>query len=192
MRPVQDINAVLAQLDRELWVVTAADGKQRGGLIATFVSQASIVPEMPRVLVGIAKQHHTRKLIDASGVFALHLLEETKLEWVWRFGLQSGHGVDKLAGLAWQLGATASPLLSEALAWLECRVEARFDTGDRTVYLAEVVAGKKISAAKPLTFRHLLQLAPPERLAQMKALLVRDAHADALVIERWREGAKDR
>ena len=25
-------------LDRELWVVTAADGTQRGGLVATFVS----------------------------------------------------------------------------------------------------------------------------------------------------------
>ena len=190
MRLVQEINAVLAQLDRELWVVTASDGDQRGGLIATFVSQASIVPEMPRVLVGIAKQHHTRRLIEASSAFALHLLDETKLEWVWRFGLQSGHAMEKLAGLAWQAGATGSPLLREALAWLECRVEAGFDTGDRTVYLAEIVAGKQASAAAPLTFKRLMQLAPPERLAEMKGLLARDAQVDAAAIGSWRERAR--
>src|SRR6516225_194631 len=92
--------SLFARTDRELWLLTAAAGGRRGGLIATFVSQASIVPDLPRVVVGIAKQHHTWGLIEASGAFALHLLSADELDWVWRFGLQSGRDSDKLDGLA--------------------------------------------------------------------------------------------
>src|SRR5437763_15073353 len=118
-------NDILRLIDREICLVTAEHEERRGGLIATFVSQASIVPEAPRMLVGIAKQHHTWGLIEASLAFTLHLLDESHLDWVWRFGLQSGH--DKFIDM---------PELN-AVAWLKCRVETALDTGDRTIYLAE-------------------------------------------------------
>ena len=60
---------------------------------------------------------------------------------MWRFGLRSGRDADKLAGLSMTTATTGSPILTDALGWLDCRVEARLDTGDRTVYLAEVVRG---------------------------------------------------
>ena len=69
-------STLFRRLDPEIWVVTARDGARQGGLIATFVSQASIVPELPRMILGIARQHHTWALIEASGAFALHLIGE--------------------------------------------------------------------------------------------------------------------
>src|SRR5437588_10674311 len=127
------ISAVFAQLDRELWLLTAAASGNRGGLVATFVSQASIVPEMPRVLVGMARQHRTWELIEASGAFALHLLGEEHLDWVIRFGLKSSRTVDKFDGLEHRPGPSGSPILRGAAGWLDCRVEAKLDTGDRTL-----------------------------------------------------------
>jgi flavin reductase (DIM6/NTAB) family NADH-FMN oxidoreductase RutF len=191
-------NALFELLDCELWLVTAGDESKRGGLIATFVSQASIVPELPRVIVGIARQHHTWELIEARNAFALHLLAEEHLDWVWRFGLHSGREVDKFEGLSWEPGRTGSPLLkdplrpdaslraSEVLGWLDCRVEARLETGDRTVYLAEVVEAAVRRPGQPLTVRRLLQLAPKSMLAQLKAQLQHDAAVDAKAIETWR------
>ena len=111
--------------------MTAAADVNRGGLIATFVSQASIVPELPRVVIGIARQHFTWQLIEQTGAFALHLLGDEHLPWVWRFGLRSGRQGDKLDGIASRAGKTGSPILPDALAWLEARVEGRLDTGDR-------------------------------------------------------------
>jgi flavin reductase (DIM6/NTAB) family NADH-FMN oxidoreductase RutF len=178
--------SVFARTDRELWLLTAAAGERRGGLIATFVSQASIVPDLPRVVIGIAKQHHTHGLIEASGAFALHLIGEEHLEWVWRFGLRSGRGADKLDGLASAPGLTGSPILTAALGWLDCRVEARLDTGDRTVYLAEVVQGGSASEGAPLTARRMLELAPPERLRELKEQMTRDIAIDAAAIRAWR------
>ena len=100
--------ALLAPVNRELWVVTARADSRAGGLIATFVNSASTVPELPRVVVGVARQHHTWELIEGSGAFALNLLGTEHLPWVWRFGLQSGRDHDKLEGLKTQFGVTGS------------------------------------------------------------------------------------
>ena len=178
--------SIFAQVNRELWLVTAAAGDRRGGMVATFVSRASIVPELPRVVVGIAKHHFTWELIDSSAAFGLHLLGEEHVEWVWRFGLATGRERDKLEGLSTRLGSTGSPLLTEALAWLECRVEATLDTGDRTLFLAEVLEGGMPQARPPLTVRQLVRVAPADKLAELKLQTERDAAADALAIHSWR------
>ena len=179
--------SVFALVDRALWVVTAASGQRHGGLVATFVSDASIVPELPRVVAGLAKQHHTWGLVEESGAFALHLIDEGLLEWVWRFGLASGRDGDKLAGLDVRAGPTGSPILADALAWLDCRVEARLDTGDRTLYLAEVVAAGVNRPGTPLTFQRMLQFAPPGRRAELRRRYDADGKADAAAIRAWRE-----
>src|SRR5437588_11374222 len=103
------VSTLFACLDRELWLVTAQAGGRRGGLIATLVSEATIVPDLPRVLVGLARQHHTWGLVEAGGAFALHLLGEQHLDWVWRFGLRSGREADKFAGLDFRTGVAGSP-----------------------------------------------------------------------------------
>lgn len=183
--------AVLDRVDPALWLVTAQAGARRGGLIATFVASASIVPEMPRVLVGLARQHHTWELVEQSGAFALHLLGERHLDWVWRFGITSGREGDKLAGLDVTAGATGSPLLSDGLTWLDCRVEARLQTGDRTVYLAAVADAASVSAEAHLTTRRMLELAPADMKRRLKEALARDAAVDAAAIRAWRGTVMD-
>lgn len=185
-------STLFAWSDREIWLVTAQADGRRGGLIATFVSQASIVPEMPRVLIGLARQHHTRGLIERSNAFALHLLGEQHLDWVWHFGLQSGRGRDKLEGLRLLPQNTISPVLEDAVGWLDCRVETRLETGDRTIYLAEVVQAGVTHFAPPLTMRRLLHLAPPAQLAEMKRQLNHDSEIDAEEIRRWRLSTRPR
>lgn len=173
--------------DRELWIVTAAHGERRGGLVATFVCRASLVDSLPRVLAALAKQHHTRQLVEASGCFGLHLFSAKQIDWVWHFGIASGHQVDKLAGWACETAVTGAPLLSEAIGWLDCRVESRMDTGDRTVYVAEVVAARRNRSEPPLTARELLRLAPPDRRGELDELRKRDSEIDAQAITAWRE-----
>lgn len=175
-------------LDRELWVVTAADGAKRGGLIATFVSPASIVPGMPRMLVGIGRRHRTWELIEASGAFALHLLGEEHLDWVARFGLQSGRTADKFAGLEHRPGRSGSPVLTGAAGSLDCRVEARMGTGDRTVYLAEVLDAVAPGSTTPvLTIQRMLRLAPDPIRDRLAASRARDSELDAEMIRAWRQ-----
>jgi flavin reductase (DIM6/NTAB) family NADH-FMN oxidoreductase RutF len=181
---------IFAALDRELWLITARAGERTSGLIATYVSRVSLVPALPRVTIALAKHHLTHELIEESSAFCMHLTDESQIDWVWRFGIPSGRKVDKLWGLVTSTGESGSPILTSALAWLDCRVETRFDTGDRTVYLAEVLdAGRRMpdaGSAVPLTLKRLLELAPAERLREMKHALERDMELDRTAILDWR------
>jgi flavin reductase (DIM6/NTAB) family NADH-FMN oxidoreductase RutF len=181
------IAALLALPDPVLWVVTAQAGQRRGGLIATNVTSVSIVPELPRMLVALARQHYTCGLVEASHAFALHLIGEEQVDWVWRFGLASGRDGDKLAGLAVRTAVAGSPILDGALGWLDCRVEARLDTGDRTVYVAEVLDGDLARQSTPLTMKRMLELAPTERKQALKEQLTHDAAVDVAAIRAWRQ-----
>jgi flavin reductase (DIM6/NTAB) family NADH-FMN oxidoreductase RutF len=183
----QEIADLFATLEHQVWLITAAAGGQRGGLIATFVTSASIVPELPRVLVGVARQHFTWQLIEQAGSFAVHLLADEHLPWVWRFGLQSGRHRDKFEGLSIRAGTTGSPILTDAAAWLEARVENKLDSGDRSIYLAEVVDGRWQARTAPLTLQHILQAAPADMLQKMKDQMAHDRAVDATAIQAWRQ-----
>lgn len=190
------IDAVFHLYDPPLWLITAAEapepGSTRGGLIATFVTRASIVKRMPRMLAGIARQHHTWQLIEASGRFALHLLPESALDIVWRFALHSGRDVDKYAGLPDTRTADGNPLIDASLSWLDCRVETSTNSGDRSLYIAAVTGGGVIraDAGPPLTAGRLMALAPSEKRAELDRLYRRDGAIDADAIEAWRRGPK--
>jgi flavin reductase (DIM6/NTAB) family NADH-FMN oxidoreductase RutF len=180
------VASLFERVDREVWIVTASHNGERAGLVATFVAPASIVPEMPRLIAGIAKTHATWKLIDASGAFAVHLLDESQSDLVWRFGLQSSRDVDKFAGLDVGTAATGSPILRNSLAWLDCRVETRMDIGDRTVFLGEVVEGDSKGSARPLMLQKVLSLATPEQKRTLREQMEADAALDMQAITRWR------
>lgn len=181
------IRTLIQRLDREIWLLTARSGARRGGLAATFVNQASIVPEMPRVLVGVARHHHTWELIEESGAFALHLLRQDQLPRVWQFGLRSARDIDKFEGLEVDEGVTGAPILRDAAGWLECRVEEGLDAGDRTIWLAEVVHGNWSEDVPVLTVRQMVERAPPERLRELGEQMERAAATDAAAIRAWRE-----
>jgi flavin reductase (DIM6/NTAB) family NADH-FMN oxidoreductase RutF len=182
----KEVGRLFERVDREVWIVTAAHAGRRAGLAATFVAPASIVAEMPRVLVGIAKTHETWKVIEAAGALAVHLVDESQADLVWRFGLQSSRDVDKFAGLNVGEAATGSPILRDALAWLDCRVETRMDTGDRTVYLGDVRDGGSRSDSRPLTLRTLLATSSNENRRTLSEQMAADAARDAEAIRRWR------
>jgi len=183
---VTAFSEIFDRLDRELWLITARAGERCSGLVASYVSSVSLVPALPRVTIAIAKHHYTHELIEASNAFCMHLIGEDQLDWVWWFGIPSGRDVDKLRGLATSTGVSGSPILSGALGWLDCGVEARMDTGDRTVYLAEVLDARIEQTARPLTFQRLLELAPADKLRELKLAMERDIELDRAAILDWR------
>jgi flavin reductase (DIM6/NTAB) family NADH-FMN oxidoreductase RutF len=177
---------IFSLLDRELWLITARAGDRRSGLIATNVSNASLVPTLPRITAGLAKHHFTHELIDKSRAFSMHLLDESQIDWVWRFGIDSGRDRDKFAGLAVHPSTAGPPILTDAPAWLNCRVETAMDTGDRTVYLGQVLDARMEQTFAPLTFKRLLQLAPAGKLHELKVDTEQDIEVDRAAILEWR------
>lgn len=142
----QAIEAVLGQLDREVWVVTAASGQRRSGLVATWVSPASIDPQRPLLLAALAPNHCTSALVLESGWLAAHLLREDQAAVAWNFARDSGRDREKLAGLALEQVACPPPVLADCLGWLVGRVVAWCDLFDRWLMWCDVVRGGGMAA----------------------------------------------
>lgn len=128
-----------------LAITTAAEDRVNGQ-IAIAGLWSSVLPEAPRVLIELWKSNYTHDLIRASGVFALHLLPDAPqpmspaLQLLQTLGLRSGRDADKMAGLAWHAGITGSPILEDALRYVEAQVVATLDAEEMTIFLGRVVA----------------------------------------------------
>jgi flavin reductase (DIM6/NTAB) family NADH-FMN oxidoreductase RutF len=179
-------DALFDQCGPALWLVTAAHEENRGGLVASFVAKVSLPKAFPRVAVGIAKHHHTWSLIQRSGAFGLHLLGEGNSDLAIRFGLQSGRDVDKYDRLPFRTAHTGNPVLFGTLGWLDCRVEADLDIGDRTIFVAEVLGGEA-STGSVLKTDSLVAKLSPAQLAEMRRALEQDSELDSEAIVKWRQ-----
>jgi flavin reductase (DIM6/NTAB) family NADH-FMN oxidoreductase RutF len=175
-------------LDREIWLVTSGRGEHRSGLIATSVTQASIATEAPRVIVGLARQHFTWEVVEQHRGFVLHLLPADRFDLVQHFGMQSGRDVDKFSAPEYSDDLGGGPRLNPAPGWLDCRVEASWDAGDRSFYLAEVIAAQAPSPeARLLTTRGVFSQAPAEWLPILRSQYEAAARRDVELSRRWRE-----
>ena len=156
--PSNPIADTLAALWSPLLAITTHHQSRTNGLVAATGVFASVVPEAPRVVIELTKASLTHDLVLASRVFALHLLPATpdaalvsSLALVHTLGMRSGHDGDKMAGIAARPGVTGSPILADALTYVEARVVATLDGDELTLFLADVVEGGRFRDGDPLT-----------------------------------------
>ncbi len=198
------IDSALRLIDREVWIITAAHGNRRGGLLATWVSAASIDPQRPILLAGIGPNHYTAELVHSNRAFAAHLLRPDQIELAWNFASGSGRDRDKFAGLAARTSDTASPLLTDCLASFDCRVIHHNNTGDRLFFWADVVGTLRVpsvtdvvgtlrvpsvssdEAQKPLREHAFIQQLTPDQRQKLLADRNSDIALNRPLHEKWR------
>jgi flavin reductase (DIM6/NTAB) family NADH-FMN oxidoreductase RutF len=126
-----------------LFLMTAAhEGRDNWQFVVRGLGITAGPPTI--VLVGLSPRNLTTQLADASGEFVLAVCSTAQAPIVARSRGLTGHEVgDKFAvvGLR-RLPATQvrAPLIADAHACLECRIQHKFPAGDRQMYVAEVVA----------------------------------------------------
>ena len=181
-----EIDRVLRLVDREVWIITAAAGQRRGGLTATWVTQASIDRQRPVLIAGIAPNHFTATLVDESLAFAAHLLRADQAAVAFNFAQGSSRQRDKFAGLTTIARPSGPPILADCLAWCDCRVFSRHDTGDRLFFWADVVEARQVSQALPLREQSFFQALSEDQRRQLAADRKADIAAQRPLHESWR------
>lgn len=158
-REVTDIDLAFDVQLRGLMVVTTHSGDRLNGMTAAWVSRASEQPFM--VMAAIYKSNFSHDLIRESGIFAVNYLKEGRQDLAAHFGCQSGRDVDKFATISYFTDVTGAPILKDTLAYLDCRVVGELDSGDHTIFLAEVASGKMVGQGRNLEFRRSDYAQPP-------------------------------
>jgi len=161
-----------------------AHGERPNAQICVSVFGASIVPERPRLLVGLWKENLTHDLVAASGTLAITLLARDQTGLIEPLGLHSGRDGDKLARLDYALTAAGDPYFTGGAGYIDAAVLDAYDWGDATGYLVAVRARERLSAAEPLAWADARPLLPAAFLARWDEKSRRD-QAAARAVMRW-------
>jgi flavin reductase (DIM6/NTAB) family NADH-FMN oxidoreductase RutF len=142
---------ILRHFPYGLYVVTVAHGGEEHGMTANWVTQAAFEP--PMVAVAVENTSRTIGMIRDAHYFAISLLSSDQRELAGKLGRSSEQAPQKLKGVRTKpTPVSKTPVLAEAVGWVECRTVASLPSGDHTLVLGEVVeAGVENPAAQPLT-----------------------------------------
>ena len=145
--PQRQLAAALGRIPSGLFVLTARRGEAETGMLASWVQQCSFEP--PRVSVAVARGREIGAWLTEGALFTLNVLDDTQTDMIVHFG--RGFALDQPAftGLETERGE-GGPVLTEALAFLECRVVSRYSVGDHDLLIGEVVRGRLLSEGHPM------------------------------------------
>jgi flavorubredoxin/flavin reductase (DIM6/NTAB) family NADH-FMN oxidoreductase RutF len=123
----------------------SGESRLSGAMVASWVSQASFTP--PGFTVAVAKDRAVEALLHVGDHFALNVLAAGRESGPMKQFLKPfAPGADRFAGLELERSPAGQPILPEALAWLEARVQQRMECGDHWLLFAQVEQGGLLDA----------------------------------------------
>lgn len=147
-----DLQKALGRISSGLYILTAQKGEVNGAMLASWVSQASFKPL--GFTVAVAKDRAIESLMQVGDRFVLNILEEGNYgDLMKHFLKRFPPGADRFAGIRTRPATNGSPLLADALAYLECEVASRMETSDHWLVYSIIQEGK-VSKPEALTAVH--------------------------------------
>lgn len=130
---------VLWTLPYGLYVLGSRAGERRNLMTINWVSQVSFEPKL--LGVGIEKPALTHELVAEGGVFSLCTISREDRAIVRKFTKPTEWDAEAstLNGFAVHEAATGAPILSQAVAYLDCEVRQVVEVGNHTFFIGEVV-----------------------------------------------------
>ncbi len=129
-------------------VITSGEsGRSMGATVNSFTS-VSLDP--PLVLFCLHKESRLRTVVEESRMFVVNFLAGRQERLAWTFARKDTAAIQDVAH---HHSAEGMPILSEALAFLACRLVNEFEGGDHTIFLGEVIElGAPRENHEPLIF----------------------------------------
>jgi flavin reductase (DIM6/NTAB) family NADH-FMN oxidoreductase RutF len=125
---------VMAHVPTSVAIVAAVvDGRPRGLSVGTFVP-VSLDP--PLVGFFVANTSKSWPAIAGAGSFCVSVLGHDQAGLSSRFAVSE---TDKFDGVAWRPAPSGNPLLTGAVAFVDCSIERVVETGDHSLVLGQVL-----------------------------------------------------
>lgn len=127
--------------------VTAAPGGRPAGLIVNSLTSVSLDP--PLIAFCPARASFTWERMRRTGRFGVNVLARQHEAFARR---AIPVDADRFAGIDWELGHGGVPLITNALAALECEIVAEHATGDHWIVVGRVEGLRNRGVGEPLIF----------------------------------------
>jgi len=144
---IENAKTLLKQISHGVYVIGVGVGERQNAFTAAWVMQVSFNPLL--LALSINPEHYSYRLLQDSGVCAVNVLGWNQFALAEHFGRSAK---DKMAGFQWRQAETGAPILSESLAYFDCRVSHYADAGDHKIAVCEVVAAATLNPGRPLLY----------------------------------------
>ncbi|RMH15379.1 MAG: flavin reductase [Acidobacteria bacterium] len=131
----------LSRFPAGVCIVTARAGDKRHGMTVSAFVSVSASP--PLVAVVIDQAHAINPLLRGErACFAVNVLAHDQRRLADRFAFVKDE--DRFLEGRWSRAVTGAPILSDALAWLDCEVHSAQPAGSHTIYVGAVRASRLV------------------------------------------------
>jgi flavin reductase (DIM6/NTAB) family NADH-FMN oxidoreductase RutF len=127
---------VLGRFATGVTVITVRKGDMLHGMTANAFSSVSLNP--PLILVSVDKRADMHGMLLESEVFCVNILAEPHRTWSDWWAGKAPKDQDQFANIPYSTKATGCPVLEDCLGYIDCKVWARYEGGDHTLFVGEV------------------------------------------------------
>jgi flavin reductase (DIM6/NTAB) family NADH-FMN oxidoreductase RutF len=146
--PQKQLASALGRIPSGLFILTLAEGAETSGMLASWVQQCSFHP--PQLTVAMGHDRLLARGLAPGAPFILNILDSTQTDMIVHFGKGFAPGAPAFTGLAIQPSSAGPPILSDALAYLECQVVSICPAGDHDLIIGRVLAGRVLDEGQPM------------------------------------------
>lgn len=130
------------------YAITTRNGADRNVMVANWLTQVSFEPRL--MAFGLQTDSYSFGIVKSTLVFGVNIFRKTDADVIRQFTKSRAKHPEKIEAMHYTDGAeTGVPMLNEAAATLECRVQQIVDVhGDHAIVVAEVVGAKVARMSK--------------------------------------------
>ncbi len=150
-----DVNMekALGRISSGLYIITAQKGQAKAAMLASWVAQASLQPL--GFTVALAKDRSIDSFLQIGDKFVLNVLEEGNYKELKKHFLKRLlPGSDRFAGVKTQTAKNGSPILTDALAYMECEVKSALECSDHWILYCTAQQGRVSNPEGLTAVRH--------------------------------------
>ena len=145
----REMRAMMGRFATGVSVVAARHRPPLAGMTANAIASVSVDP--PLMMASISRRAETHAAIVGSHAFSVSVLSREQRDLAECFAQPTtATKLKAFCGAEWHEAETGSPILEGALAYFDCRLTARHDGGDHTIFIGEIVAAGYREDAEPL------------------------------------------
>ncbi len=133
-------------------IVTTQHDGEPAGMTASAFNSLSLDP--PQIVICLHKSSYTAQMIEQTGKFAISLLsdDQRNISELFAGRIAVNDISSRFNGLETTTAITGSPILSEAIAWLDCEVAKLHDGDSHWIIIGRVMAAGNSDAHNPLLY----------------------------------------
>ncbi|MGC8605953.1 MAG: flavin reductase family protein [Vulcanisaeta sp.] len=144
----ETLKAIMRNYPTGVTIVTTVYNNEYYGLTVNSFTSLSLNP--PLVLIAIDKRLQSHEAIDKSNVYAVNILPDDMKDLAIKFATAPRE--ERFKGLKLRAAKTGAPIIEGSIAYLDCKVTAKYPGGDHTIFIGEIVDAQILNNKAPLIY----------------------------------------